>query len=630
MFHVATDNRFPYWVYGGQQESGSAGVASRGDNGQITFRDWYPVGVEEYGYVAPDPLDPNLIYGGKVTRFDRRTWQTQDVGPVVIRTGKYRFDRTAPLIFSPVDPHILYFASQVLWKTADGGQTWQQISPDLTREAPGIPAVLGIYAGEARARPKPQGVLYAIAPSPLDGDRIWVGSDDGLVHVTRDGGATWQNVTPPELTPWSKVSQIDASHFDPRTAYVSVSRFRIDDLHPLVFRTHDGGKSWQKIVGGLADDAPVNAVREDPVRPGLLYAATERGVWVSFDDGDHWQSLRANLPATSVRDLVVHGDDLVVGTHGRSFWILDDIAPLRQVDARAAAAPAYFFRPPVTYRVRRNRNTDTPLPPEEPAGQNPPDGAIFDYRLKTPAAGPVTLEISDSGGRPVRRFSSADVPEPIRDVFNHPTYWARPPQTLSAAAGAHRFVWDLRTPPPDAVRREYPISAIFGDTPLYPLGPAVVPGNYTVKLTVGAQTFTQPLTVRMDPRVAATPADLSRQFELETKIVEGMRVSFSALGRVKELRRKLAAAGKQASPGQAADALTDLDRKAAAFEEGPQSFAKSNADFATILSAVDSADVAPTVAQADAYDDLRKALEARLEAWKKLSADAASRERNRP
>ncbi len=332
-YHVITDNQFPYWVYGGQQESGSIGTASRSDFGEITFRDWTTVGVEEYGYVAPDPLHPNLIYGGKATVFDRNTGQTRDVSPEVLRTGQYRFNRTAPLIFSPADPHVLYLGSNVLFATRDGGNSWQILSPDLTREDPGIPATLGPFVADDPAKGKHRGVIYSLAPSPKDANLIWAGTDDGLIQVTRDGGKTWQNVTPPELTPWSKLAQMDASHFDTSTAYAAVNRFRLDDLHPYIYRTHDGGKSWQKIVSGLPDDEPVNTVREDPERKGLLFAGTERSVYVSWDDGDHWQSLQLNLPSTSIRDLVIHHDDVVVGTHGRSFWILDNITAAAAVHA---------------------------------------------------------------------------------------------------------------------------------------------------------------------------------------------------------------------------------------------------------------------------------------------------------
>jgi len=365
-YHVITDNQFPYWVYGGQQESGSAGVASRGPDGQITFREWHPVGLEEYGYAAPDPLNPNFIYGGKITRYDKTTGQVQNISPEAVRSGKYRFLRTAPVLFSPLDPHVLYFAGNVLFRTDNGGQSWQVISPDLSLEKPEVPESIGVYRTPELANQPRRGVIYTVAPSYKELNTIWAGTDDGLIHITRDAGATWQNVTPPSLTAWSKVSIIDAGRFDAGTAYAAVNRIRLDDQRPHIYRTHDAGKTWTKIVHGLPDNAPVNAVREDPARPGLLFAGTERAVFVSFNDGEDWQPLRLNMPATSIRDLVIHDDDLVVGTHGRSFWILDNITPLRQLDSKVLASKAHLFSPQIAYRVRWNQNPDTPFPPEEP------------------------------------------------------------------------------------------------------------------------------------------------------------------------------------------------------------------------------------------------------------------------
>ncbi|HTS48462.1 MAG TPA: YCF48-related protein, partial [Bryobacteraceae bacterium] len=357
-YHVITDNRFPYWVYGGQQESGSAGVASRSDYGEITFRDWHPVGVEEYGYVAPDPLDPNIIYGGRVSRFNQTTGEVQQVGPQLLRGEKFRFLRTMPLIFSPVDPHVLYLGSQFLLKTINGGHSWETISPDLTRAKYDVPPSVGVFTEQAQKEATRRGVIYAIAPSHKDVNVIWAGTDDGLIHVTRDGGKSWTNVTPPALTPWSKVAQLDASHFDDLTVYAAINRFRLDDLKPHIYRTHDGGKTWKEIVAGLPE-GPVNTVREDPVRKGLLYAGTELATYVSFNDGDHWQALQLNMPRTSIRDLTIHGNDLIAGTHGRGFWILDDVAPLRQMSAAIAASDSHLFRPSAAYRIRWNENTDT-------------------------------------------------------------------------------------------------------------------------------------------------------------------------------------------------------------------------------------------------------------------------------
>jgi len=632
-YHVITDNQFPYWVYGGQQESGSAGTASRSDWGEITFRDWHPVGTEEYGYVAPDPLHPNLIYGGKATRFDMITGQTQDVSPVILRTGKYRFNRTAPLIFSPAAPHTLYLGSNVLFKTTDAGHSWQIISPDLTREDPGVPPNIGDMIASDPAQGKHRGVIYSLAPSSLDANLIWAGTDDGLVWLTRDGGQNWREVSPPGLTAWSKIAQLDASHFDPNGVYAAVNRFRLDDLHPYIYRTHDGGQTWEKITNGLPDDASVNVVREDPVRQGLLFAGTERAIYVSFNDGDSWQSLQLNLPATSMRDLVVHGDDIVVGTHGRSFWILDDITALREVTSEAAAASAFLFRPGITYRVRRNVNTDTPLPPEEPAGKNPPDGAIFDYNLQSAASGPVKLQILDANGRIVRAFSSADKPEATMEQLgkelNVPLYWIRPPQILSDAAGAHRFVWDLRIPPPASLRHEYPISAIVHDTPRLPVGPAVMPGMYSVKLDVAGQTYTQPLEIKMDPRIIAPVDQLDQQFRLASRICEAMNASFASLGQVRAVRAQLRDLEHQASKGEVADAIRALEEKVAPFEGAvpgfgqaahQDSFAQLNGQFGQLLAVVDGADAAPTQTAQDTTGDLQRALTGLENQWDDVKA----------
>ena len=479
-----------------------------------------------------------------------------------------------------------------------------------------------------------RGVIYTIAPSYKDVNTIWAGTDDGLIHVTRDGGRTWQNVTPPALTPWSKVSVIDAGRFDAQTAYAAVNRFRLDDLRPHIYRTHDGGRTWTEIVNGLPDD-PVNVVREDPVRRGLLFAGSERAVYVSFDDGDHWQSLRLNMPASSVRDLVIHKDDLVVGTHGRSFWILDDITPLRQLNAEVAASDAFLFAPQTAYRVQRNVNTDTPLPPEEPAGQNPPDGAIIDYYLKSDSPAPVTLEIYDRAGKLVRRFSSNDRPEPVNEKeINVPLYWVRPPRILPARAGMQRFVWDLHYPEPKARSHEYPISANYMDTPRYPLGPSALPGDYTVKLTAAGRTLTRPLTVVIDPRVKTPRPGLEQQFLLSAQAAEGMTQSFDALEQLARLRAQIkdlrARAGLAPS---VADALAALDRRAAALEGegggrgpgGPNASAQPglsqvHASLATLLDVLQQADSSPTTQGVAAAADLQQKLRALMTGWNELKS----------
>lgn len=519
-YHVSTDNAFPYRVCGGQQESGSACISSRGDDGQITFREWHPVGVEEYGYVAPDPLDPDIVYGGKVSRFDRRTGDRQNVGPKPLRGDGYFTIRTQPLLFAPTDPRTLYFASNTLWKTTDGAQTWQQISPDLTRTDSVVPPSVGKYSDTPQARRHHPGVIYTIAPSYVKTDWIWVGTDDGLIHVTRDGGVTWSDVTPEQIRdkPWSKVSIMDASHTDTLTAYAAVNSIRLDDLRPHLYATHDGGRTWTEIVNGIPDGGVTNTIKEDPVRPGLLFAGTEQTVYFSIDDGAHWQTLRQNLPATSIRDLVIKDNDLVIGTHGRGFGILDDISPLRQIGGESATARATLFTPGDAWRFRWNRWTDTPLPADEPAGRNPPEGAILYYWLRSAPRGPVTLEILDGSGELVRRFSSDDVPEPMLEGQQVPPLWVRPPQMLSAEKGMHRFVWDLHYERPAGVRLRYPISAIAGYTPAEPRGPMALPGEYTVRLTVDGTSYSEHLRVKMDPRVLTPEEGLRQQFELSMRI----------------------------------------------------------------------------------------------------------------
>ena len=513
MYHVTTDNQFPYWVYGGQQESGAIGIASRGNGGQISFRDWIGVGADEYAYIAPDPLDPNIIYGGRVMRFDRRTGQAQNVAPEALRSGKYRILRTMPLLFHPAQPRTLFFATNVLWKTTDGGNSWSTISPDLSREQPEAPESIGVYRTPELNTMARRGVIYAVSPSPRDVNVIWAGTDDGLVHLTRDAGKTWTDVTPKELRAWDKVSQIDAGHFDANTAYLAVNAIRRDDMRPHIYRTHDAGRTWLRIVSGIREMGPVNVVREDPKQRALLFAGTEREVVFSLDDGGHWQSLRMNMPASSIRDLVIKDDDLVIGTHGRSIWIMDGIAPLRQLAEASRAGGAFLFAPSRATRVRWNMFSDTPLPPEEPTGQNPPDGAILDYHLPREAK-QVTLEILGPGGEVIRRYSSADEPERIDpNTLPYPTYWIRPQHSLGTAAGHHRFVWDLRYPPPRGARRTHSIAAIYQNTPSGPRGPFVHPGAYMVRLTVDGAPQQRPLEVRLDPRVEIASADLRRQTE---------------------------------------------------------------------------------------------------------------------
>jgi photosystem II stability/assembly factor-like uncharacterized protein len=593
LYHVAADNAFPYRVCSGQQENGSACVASRGNYGAISLRDWTPVGVDEYGYVAPDPLNPDIVYGGRnVTRFDRRTGQVSSVGPVGGRggaggpQGNFRTVRTMPVVFSEVDKHALFFANNHLWKTVNGGESWQQISPDLTRKSWETPKSVGKYSSLPGAQGAQRGVIYTIAPSYQDINRIWVGTDDGLIHVTTDSGKTWTDVTPPALVPWAKVSLIDAGRFSPTTAYAAINTLRLDDLRPHIFRTRDGGKSWTEIVNGIPAGETVNAVREDPKKRGLLFAATERAVYVSLDDGANWQSLRLNMGVTSVRDLIVKDDDLVCATHGRGFWILDDITPLRQMGPQPTIAKAVdsdadavLFKPTTAWRVRWNTSTDMPWPKEEPTGENPPDGAIINYYLRDAAAGEVALEITRADGRVVRRYSSSDpVPGiPDRGSAPVPLYWYRPPQSVATTPGLHRFVWDVHYQPlPDVPGGGgrggrgggLPITAIPHNSAPAPTTPWLSPGSYTLVLSAGGRRLTQPIEVKQDPRVATPPATMRQVYAWTDSLYFGAVDAHAAALEAASLREK-AASVRTSATGPLAAALDAFVKQLTALEGAP-------------------------------------------------------------
>jgi len=626
LYHVTTDNQFPYWVYGGQQESGAIGIASRGNGGQISFRDWMGVGADEYAYVAPDPKNPDIIYGGRVTRFDKKTGQSQNVAPEALRSGKYRVVRTLPLMFHPADPDALLFASNVIWKTTTGGQQWEIISPDLSRKQTEVPASIGDFRTESLNTMKQRGVIYALAPSPLEKEIIWAGTDDGLVHVTTDGGKTWKDVTPPALKSWDKVSQIDAGHFDEKTAYVSVNAIRKDDMKPYIYRTHDGGTTWQEITKGLHDVGPVNAVREDPKQPGLLFAATEREVYFSSDDGENWQSLRSNMPATSVRDVVIHENDLVVGTHGRSVWIMDNISPLRSM-AKINSQKSYLFPPVATPRVRFNVFGDTPLPPDEPAGQNPPDGAILDYYLSQPA-GEVRLEILSGNGEVIRQYSSKDKPEQVDSLMvQYPMYWIRPYKTLSAKMGHHRFVWDLRYTEPKGAPRQLSIAAVYKDTPTGPQGAFVHPGTYTVRLTVDGVVTQHPITVTLDPRASINDSDL----QLQTDYSLACYKSYQELQAIREaIDKKLSdskvkwAKGKkdQMLALRGSGAPDNPDVMYGSISEVPldqETMVGLQDKFLFLLAIFQSADVKPTTQARQSVDKLKLRKDEMVNRWKMLN-----------
>ena len=507
MYHVATDYRFPYWATGAQQDSGAASVVTRSNHAEISNRDWEPACAGgESGYTAPDPLHPNILFGGTVTRCNVETGATVNVSPErMLPPNTARHTWTLPLVFSQADPHALYYSDQFLFKTTNGGESWAQISQDMTREDPGNPPNLDAATAADAPDGKRRGVIYTIAPSPLSAPTIWIGTDDGLIHLTRDDGKTWTNVTPPELTPWSKVVMMDASHFDVNEAFAAIDRHRLTDNEPYIYRTRDAGKTWQKITNGLPAGIYMQTVKEDPVRRGLLFAGTELGVYVSFDDGDNWQSLQLNLPHTSNRDLAIHGTDLIVATHGRGFWVLDDITPLRQVNADVVRSNAFLFAPEDAFNLPPQSENGTPQPRDEPLAENEPSGAIIDYYIGGQPSGPVVLEILNPAGETIRRFSSDDKVTPVDpDTLDIPAFWVRTPPVLPAARGMHRWVWDLRGAPPAAAPGG-------GGGGFRRGGASVLPGTYSVRLTVNGKTYTQLLIVKMDPRTGQYAARRGRR-----------------------------------------------------------------------------------------------------------------------
>ncbi len=619
LYHVAATNSFPYLVCAGQQESGSVCTSTRGNDGYISYREWHPVGIIEYGYAAPDPLHPEIIYGAgrtDVSRYNSITGEVQNVTPLPMRAKGVRADRSEPILFSPVDPHTMYYASNHLFKTSDYGHTWETISPDLSQEQSGQPQSLPALTAEQQAQRR--GVIYALAASYKTAQTLWAGTDDGLVWITRDGGANWTKITPPGLSPWSKIAQIDASRFDDDTAYVAVNRMRIDDLHPYAFRTHDGGKTWQSISAGLPDNAPVDAVRADPVQPGLLYAATEQAVWASFDDGAHWRPIQYNLPHTSMRDLLVKDDDLIVATHGRSFWVLDDVAPLRVLAAQSGDHVPMLFAPAAAWRVRSAEYTDTPVPPDEPLGENPPDGAILDYNLPAHAQ-EVTLEIIDSDGKVLRTFSSKDPVKPDPEEMRTdliPPYWPQIHGPLPLTAGMHRWVWNLRSTTPTSTRYEYPISAVPHRTPLKPEGPSVLPGSYLVRLTVDGKSEQERLTVKMDPRVHTEPSDLQALHTAQMTMADALDSVAKADLAAHAVAEQIAAP-KNAS--LAAQLVPFSDALKAVLSGNPakhqQGIDEVNGEVGQLYGALEQADGVPTEALMKAATEAESDAKSVLPAW---------------
>ncbi len=626
LYHVTTDNQFPYVVYGTQQDSGSAAVLSRTDHGRITPRDWFPAGGSESGYMVIDSSDPNIVYlsssYGGVSRFNRKTGFSQDVTPWPVQTfdseinqRKYRAPWAPVLVASAAEPRALYFGTQFVMKTVDGGLHWETISGDLTggteismsAKTQGSPAL-------DDAKRQGYGVISTLAPSPLKADVIWAGSDTGLIHLTRDGGRTWKDVTPPRLSAWSAVSLIEASHFDPASAYAAVNRSRLNDQAPYIYRTRDYGATWQLVTEGIAPSAFLRAVREDPQTKGLLFAGTELGVYVSFDEGDHWQPLQLNLPVSSVRDLTIHGDDLVIATHGRSFWILDDITPLRQACEAAKVKGPWLYAPAVAVRIDNDTFTGTPLPPEEPTAENPPNGAVIDYFLSSTAKD-ITLEIFDAKQTLVREFSSADQP-PKHGPAAIAERWFPKPEVLGTTPGMHRFVWNLVWGSLDA-------GSADGDF-RSPSPPKIIPGTYQLRLTVDGQSRNETLQVVMDPRSPATTEVLQKQFELAQQIYGEAMEARRTSAAIKSAQKQIADIERQAGSQPAdlksalADAQFSLNKIVAAKADGSEhdlGLQDVSRNLASALRVVESGDRATPAGAIAVYNEASDQLKARTREW---------------
>jgi len=625
-YHVATDNKFPYLVYGPQQDSGTAAVSARSDYGQITFREWSPVGGDESGNIAFDTDEPLAVYSGgpfgDVWRFDWTSGQSANIAPwpPEVPGSGLRFNWSAPLVASPQNAHVLYFAAQKLMRSENDGFTWTDISGDLTLRG-------------GKSAEKNRGVIYTIAPSPVRAGEIWTGSDNGVIQLTTDEGKSWTEVTPAALPDWSMISTLEASHFDSETAYAAVDRHQTDDYHPYIYRTHDSGKTWQKITTGLPDDSYVHVVREDTMRKGLLYAGTEMGIYVSLDDGERWYSLRSNLPVAPVHDISVHEYDLAVATHGRAFWILDDIEPIREWSDAILSRNAYLFHPIHPLRMRRSENHDTPLPHETPVGENPPAGAIIDYYLKSPAVGGIALEIRDKDGNLIRRFSSSDKPEPPREPPPFESRWLAEAETLQNTAGMHRFVWDLRYPAPESVHEEYSMGAlIHGGTVPEPQGPMVLPVQYQVLLIVGNETHRQTMTPDMDQRVQVTTADLQKQVAFELEIDAKLNDSARAYREVADFRKQLKAviddpafarssAGLQEEVRKADQSAEEIGGEESEWPTPPHGFWLVNEALGGLVGAVDSADMAPTDQARAIYAKYETTLADLQQRWNELQGE---------
>ena len=613
-YHLAVDNRFPYRIYSGQQDNGTVEILSRGPYGVIEDRDWHPVGGDERGYEIPKPDEPNLIFGsglgGTVTRFDEITRQSSNISPWPVSSYgalptsvKYRYTWITPLVFSPIGKHTLYFASQYLFASNDNGNIWKIISPDLSLDSSltiqDKDSAMGRFINEG------YGVIYTIAPSSISENEIWIGTDDGLVQLTLDNGRHWKNVTSNQFPIWSQISSIDPSPFSEKSAYIAINVHRLGELSPLIFKTYDFGKSWIKIINGLPENEYVNVVRSDIKQKGLLFAGTNRGVYVSFNDGADWKQLSLNLPTTDITDLLIHDNDLIASTQGRAIWILDDIGPLREISSGLNNKEDYLFKPSTCFRIRGNENRDTPWPHETPLGKNPPDGAIIDYWLNKDA-NLITLQIKDSQGKTIREFSSNKTVKNLPSNRYFEKEWVSKEAPMPLTKGMHRIVWDLRYDRPQSLHYGYSIAGIWLDgTPLMPEGALVLPGDYTAILKVDGKNYEKQFTVEMDPRIHVSSSDLQKQLELSQKIDSSLAQTVSIHEKIEMIIKN----------NNGIIVSRDIDTLSEIADKGKISLSSISGIFSGLASDVQSADTAPTQGQINVYSYYNKQLQKLVDRW---------------
>jgi photosystem II stability/assembly factor-like uncharacterized protein len=595
VYHVASDNSFPYFVYATQQDAGAIRTRSRGNYGAVTMFDWNPVNGWEWGSMRPDPLNPNVVYasGAGIVKISYPSEQYINVSPALDPAAKARSTSSLPIVFAPWNQHQMIASLNYVVSSLDGGAHWTRMSPEL-----GIPA--GLDSAAAANTRGGRGAIETLAASTVARGLLWVGTNNGLIHLTRDGGLSWKDVSIAALPNIRRanISMIEASHHDAGTAYAALEYLRTGDHTPYLYRTRDFGRTWTKIVTGLPTDEPsgsfLRAVREDGSRRGLLFAGTESAVHVSFDDGDHWQSLQQNLPNTPVRDIEVRGNDVIIGTHGRGIWILDDVAMLRQVTPSVASDMAHLFAPGDAIRIHRNVGWNTPLPPEIPHALNPPDGASIDYWLASKPGAAITLDVADAAGAPVRHFSSV-MPAAVEEAARppHPNFWVATPVGMPANAGTNRMTWDLRDDAPPAFVHSFEINANPGLTPASPEGALVAPGVYTLTLRVDGHTYVQHVTVKNDPRSPAGTVALQAQRTLQTQLTRGIRATWDAGQQALALRSSIAKTTGATSAVARAALTATLDSVIGA-SGASANFKGLNGAFVSQLMAFENADMAPS------------------------------------